>query len=98
MGGESRDGEAQADQDQLELFTRELAELGVDAEYDLGFGDPPEELPKLVEHHKPDVLVLGRRLARRMGDIVHGTSVARLRHRVKVPVMVVAAGEYVAAP
>jgi manganese transport protein len=93
MGGEARDGEAQADQERLELYTRELSELGVDAEYDLGFGDPPEELAKLVEHHKPDLIVLGSHGHRRMGDIVHGTSVERLRHRVRVPVMVIPAKE-----
>jgi manganese transport protein len=93
MGGEARDGEAKADQERLELYTRELAELGVDAEYDLGFGDPPEELAKLVEQHKPDLIVLGSHGHRRMGDIVHGTSVERLRHRVRVPVMVIPAKE-----
>jgi manganese transport protein len=93
MGGEARDGEAKADQERLELYSRELAELGVDAEYDLGFGDPPEELAKLVEQHKPDLIVLGSHGHRRMGDLVHGTSVERLRHRVRVPVMVIPAGE-----
>jgi manganese transport protein len=92
MGGESRDREAEADQERLKLYAAELTELGVDAEYDLGFGDPPEELAKLVEQHKPDLIVLGSHGHRRMGDIVHGTSVERLRHRVKVPVMVIPAG------
>ncbi len=93
MGGELRDREAQADQERLELYARELSELGVDAEYDLGFGDPPEELARLVEEHKPDLIVLGSHGHRRMGDIVHGTSVERLRHRVRVPVMVIPAKE-----
>jgi manganese transport protein len=92
MGGESRDREAEADQERLKLYAAELTELGVDAEYDLGFGDPPEELAKLVEQHKPDMIVLGSHGHRRMGDIVHGTSVERLRHKVKVPVMVIPAG------
>jgi len=46
-----------------------------------------------VEEHKPDLIVLGSHGHRRMGDIVHGTSVERLRHRVRVPVMVIPAGE-----
>jgi manganese transport protein len=92
MGGESRDREAEADQERLKLYAAELTELGVDAEYDLGFGDPPEELAKLVEQHKPDMIVLGSHGHRRLGDMVHGTSVERLRHRVKVPVMVIPAG------
>jgi manganese transport protein len=92
MGGESRDREAQADQERLELFAAELAQMGIEAEYDLGFGDPPEALAGLVEQHKPDIIVLGSHGHRRMGDIVHGTSVERLRHRIKVPVMVIPAG------
>jgi manganese transport protein len=92
MGGESRDREAEADQERLKLYAAELTELGVDAEYDLGFGDPPEELARLVEQHKPDMIVLGSHGHRRLGDMVHGTSVERLRHRVKVPVMVIPAG------
>jgi manganese transport protein len=92
MGGESRDREAQADQERLELYAGELRELGVDAEYDLGFGDPPEALAQLVEQHKPDLILLGSHGHRRLGDMVHGTSVERLRHRVKVPVMVIPSG------
>ncbi len=91
MGGDLRDQEAQADQERLKLYAAELTELGVDAEYDLGFGDPPEEIARLVELHKPDLIVLGSHGHRGMGDLVHGTSVERLRHRVRVPVMVIPA-------
>jgi manganese transport protein len=92
MGGDSRDREAEADQERLKLYAAELTELGVDVEYDLGFGDPPEELAKLVELHKPDLIVLGSHGHRGLGDMVHGTSVERLRHKVRVPVMVIPAG------
>jgi manganese transport protein len=92
MGGDSRDREAEADQERLKLYAAELTELGVDVEYDLGFGDPPEELAKLVEQHKPDLIVLGSHGHRGLGDMVHGTSVERLRHKVRVPVMVIPAG------
>jgi manganese transport protein len=93
MGGELRDQEALADQERLKLYAAELSELGVDSEYDLGFGDPPEQIARLVEQHKPDLIVLGSHGHRGMGDLVHGTSVERLRHRVKVPVMVIPAVE-----
>jgi len=91
MGGELRDREAQADQERLELYAVELTGMGVEAKYDLGFGDPADELAKLVEQHKPDLIVLGSHGHRGMGDIVHGTSVERLRHRVRIPVMVIPA-------
>jgi manganese transport protein len=91
MGGELRDSEAQADQERLELYAVELAGLGVEVKFDLGFGEPADELAKLVEQHKPDLIVLGSHGHRGMGDIVHGTSVERLRHQVRIPVMVIPA-------
>ena len=91
MGGESRDREALADQERLELYAGELTDLGVDSAHDLGFGDPAEELAQLVEKHQPDLIILGSHGHRAMGDLVHGTSVERLRHRVRIPVMVVPA-------
>jgi manganese transport protein len=92
MGGELRDSEARGDQERLELYAAELAELGVEATYDLGFGEPADELAQLVDEHQPDLILLGSHGHRVMGDIVHGTSVERLRHRVKIPVMVVPVG------
>jgi manganese transport protein len=89
MGDELQDNEARADQARLELYRNELAELGMEASYDLGFGDPVEALAALVGSHGPDLLVLGSHGHRRVGDFVHGTTVERLRHRIRVPVLVV---------
>ncbi|TAM54391.1 MAG: iron/manganese transporter [Acidobacteria bacterium] len=89
MGEEMHDSEARADQQRLELYRNELAELGVDATYDLGFGDPADQLIALIQSHKPDLAVLGSHGHRAVGDFVHGTTVERLRHHVRVPVLVV---------
>ena len=89
LGDEMQDKEARADQQRLELYRDELGELGVDASYDLGFGNPADELVALLQHHDPDVIVLGSHGHRTVGDFVHGTTVERLRHRVKIPVLVV---------
>lgn len=93
MGGELRDSEAREDQERLELYAKELVDLGLDAQYDLGFGDPADELALLVEQHQPDLIVLGSHGHRSMGDLVHGTSVERLRHRIGIPVLVIPAGD-----
>jgi manganese transport protein len=89
MGDEMQDNEARADQQRLDLYRTELGELGVDASYDLGFGDPVDQLVALVHTHGPDLVVLGGHGHRGVGDFVHGTTVERLRHRIKVPVLVV---------
>jgi manganese transport protein len=91
MGAEMHDSESRADQERLELYRNELGELGVEATYDLGFGDPVDALAALVETHAPDVVVLGSHGHKAVGDFVLGTTVERLRHRMRVPVLVVPA-------
>jgi len=92
LGGELEDNEARADQQRLELYRAELAELGVEAVYDLGFGEPAAQLGRLVESHGSELLVLGSHGHRGVADLVHGTTVERVRHLVRIPVLVVPAG------
>lgn len=89
MGGDVQDGEARADQARLEMYVDELAEHGVEADYDLGFGEPVGELARLAEEYGPDLVVLGSHGHGGLTDFVLGTTVERLRHRVRVPVLVV---------
>lgn len=89
MGAEHHGDEARRDQERLELYASELIEQGVSCRYDLGFGDPVDELVALVDRHDADLVVLGSHGHRAVADFVHGTSVERLRHRIDVPVLVV---------
>ncbi len=89
LGGELQDQEARTDQERLELYTSELTELGIETSYDLGFGEPVDQLVELVGRHDADLVVVGSHGHRRVGDFVHGTSIERLRHRIAVPVLVV---------
>jgi manganese transport protein len=89
LGAVLQDNEAREDQARLELYTSELEELGARASYDLGFGNPVEVLVSQVAEHKPDLLVLGAHGHQRVGDLVYGTTVDKLRHRIPVPVLVV---------
>jgi manganese transport protein len=92
LGDETRDGEARADQERLEMYASEMVELGVEATYDLGFGEPAAALALLVERHRPELVVVGSHGHRGVGDFVHGTTVERLRHRITAPVLVVPSG------
>ncbi len=89
FGSESLDAEAQSDQQRLETYVSELVELGVDSVFDLGFGDPVEQLTALIDQHHPDMVIAGSHGHKGVGDFVHGTTVDALRHRVRVPIMVV---------
>lgn len=89
MGSENQDQEARADQERLEMYCTELGELGVEADFDLGFGNAAVQLERLVKGTKPDLLVLGGHGHRTVADIWHGTTVESLRHRLTIPVLVV---------
>jgi len=88
LGGDLGDLESRADQSRLERYAAELGELGVDAEYDLGVGRPVEELARMVEGHKAELMVLGSHGHRGVGDLIHGTTVEALRHRLAIPILV----------
>jgi manganese transport protein len=89
LGDEMGDRESRSDQARLELYAAELGELGVAADYDLGFGRPVDELARLALQHRPDLLVMGSHGHRGLGDLLHGTTVEALRHRLDIPVLVV---------
>ncbi|MCB1057716.1 MAG: Nramp family divalent metal transporter [Acidobacteria bacterium] len=91
LGEEHLDRETESDQERLEAYAAEMEAQGVDAEYDLGFGAPVEELVGLLERHKADLVILGSHGHGTVGDFMHGTSVERLRHRIAIPLLVVPA-------
>ncbi|MFN3413145.1 MAG: universal stress protein, partial [Thermoanaerobaculum sp.] len=92
LGGEMDDREVRSDTERLELYRTELAEQGVEAVYELGFGEPAEQLARLAETHGAELMVVGSHGHAGMADLVHGTTVDHLRHRLKIPVLVVPAG------
>jgi manganese transport protein len=98
LGQEQQDKEARSDQQRGDLYCDELINLGVDAQCMLGFGDPVEELARLIEQHSPDLLIMGGHGHGLVGDWVHGTTVDRLRHRTRVPILVIPAAAASASP
>ena len=89
MGDELADHETHADEARLAAYAEQLRAVGIDATWDLGFGDPATALTELVGTHQPDLVVVGSHGHGAFGDLFLGTSIERLRHRVKVPVVVV---------
>jgi manganese transport protein len=92
LGGEMDDREVRSDTERLELYRAELAEQGVEAVYELGFGEPAVQLARLAETHGAELMVVGSHGHVGMADLVHGTTVNHLRHLLKIPVLVVPAG------
>lgn len=76
-----------------ELYLLEIADemraSDVPVEIALAFGDPAKELVDFAIEHKADMLVMGSHGHRLLGDLLWGQTVAPVRHRVDIPVLVV---------
>lgn len=55
----------------------------------LGYGSVPAEIVRMTRDEKLDLLVLGGHGHHRLADVVHGETIAAVRHNVTVPVLAV---------
>lgn len=89
MGSEIRDLETATDVQNLEKYVEHLRSLGFTAEPVIGYGPAKQALPKLVNEHGVDLLVMGAHGHKTFHDLVFGTTVGAVRHAVKIPVLIV---------
>jgi nucleotide-binding universal stress UspA family protein len=65
----------------------ELRAAGLVVDTRLAMGDPATELIKIAIDEKVDLIAMSTHGHRFLSDIVHGTTVDRVRHVVRVPVL-----------
>lgn len=83
--------EMQADRAYLEQIRDALASHGVPARTELAMGDPATEIIRVAEAHHVDLIAMSTHGHRFLADLLHGTTVDRVRHLVKVPVLLLRA-------
>jgi manganese transport protein len=88
-GTETMDHETQSDVDNLEQYVTSLKELGYKAEGKIGFGRAAKSIAQIVNDEKIDFLVMGSHGHKAIKDLIFGTTVNSVRHKVNVPVLVV---------
>jgi nucleotide-binding universal stress UspA family protein len=79
--------EMKNDRAYLEGLRNELAAPGRTVEVQLALGDPASELVKIANSGNIDLLAMTTHGHRYLSDLVHGTTVDRVRHLVNVPVL-----------
>ncbi len=89
LGGEAVDRESLDDLARLQRHAVELGKFDVDTETVLGYGSPVRALPEIVREHGIDLLVVGAHGHRGLADVVHGSTINELRHRLDIAVLVV---------
>lgn len=88
-GSEIADHESNADAAALTSYANQLKEQGYQVEIKIGFGNPKRIIPEIVNEFDADLLVMGAHGHKWMKDLVFGTTVDTVRHRVKIPVLIV---------
>jgi manganese transport protein len=89
FGKDAYDDEARDDLEHLDRHAEQLRAIGIEVEAVLGFGNIPKEIVRLATEKKFDLLMMGGHGHSGWKDILFGTSVSKVRHHLKIPVMVV---------
>ncbi len=66
-------------------------ETGLTVTTRLALGSPPNQILKLVEMESCDLIAFASHGHRLVGDIIHGSTIETVRHKARVPILVVPA-------
>ncbi len=89
MGSEIKDMETQSDLAHLQNYVDQIARQGYSVTYQLGYGSPKKAIPNIVNAYRADLLILGAHGHTTWKDMLLGTTIETVRHRVQAPVMIV---------
>lgn len=89
MGSDIKDFETGSDFENLKRYTDELQARGYQSDLIIGYGNPKRAIPECVNDFHADLLVMGAHGHHGFKDFIFGTTVNAVRHRVKVPVLIV---------
>ncbi|OYU80985.1 MAG: iron/manganese transporter [Flavobacterium sp. BFFFF1] len=88
-GGGIEDHETNIDKKLLEDYKIMLTEKGYHIETRLGFGKPDKVIPEIVNETPFDVLVMGTHGHTGFKDLLFGTTVNKVRHKINIPLFIV---------
>lgn len=88
-GSDISDHESHKDRLSLENYRDQLLARGYRVEAKVGYGNPRRRIPAMVADFNADLLVMGAHGHEFFKDLIFGTTVDTVRHRVKIPVLIV---------
>ena len=83
--------EMKADRAYLDTLQRDLAAEGFTVETRLALGDPATELVRAAEACSADLIAMSTHGHKGLADVLHGATADRVRHDVKIPVLLLRA-------
>ena len=83
--------EIRGDRQYLETLAADFASASIVTSTELAMGDPATELIRLARERDVDLIAMATHGHRLLNDLVRGTTVNRVRHEVKIPVLLLRA-------
>lgn len=87
-GANTDDHETREDFKEVQIYIDQLQALGYTAEALIGYGNPANAIAKIVNEKEAELLVIAAHGHRGLKDILLGSTLDSLRHKVKVPVLI----------
>ncbi len=88
-GQSALDHETQSDIDNLQKYCDNLEKLGYKAHPLVGYGDATKAITRIAKDNELQMLVMGAHGHTGVNDLIFGTTVDKVRHNVKIPVLIV---------
>ncbi len=88
-GDETEDLETEDDSQRLKKFVQEITKMGFLAETRVGYGNPKTLLPGFAKDFGADLLIMGAHGHGWFKDMLFGTTIEKVRHKVNIPVLIV---------
>ena len=83
------DHETLIDEKLLEQYKAMLTEKGYKVATQLGFGKPNKVIPEIINKGEFDILIMGTHGHTGFKDLIFGTTVDKLRHKIDIPLLIV---------
>ncbi len=81
--------EMRADRDYLETTAGQLRAGGLQVDTLLALGNPPNEIVKIAAASHCDLIALASHGHKLIGDLIHGSTIDKVRHNTHIPLLVV---------
>ena len=88
-GDQTADYETKKDAEQLNFLVNELSQKGFKARGILGYKERAKEIIRIVQEEEIDLLIIGAHKHEGIKDFIYGTTINKVRHKLKIPVLIV---------
>ncbi|HSD62174.1 MAG TPA: universal stress protein, partial [Ignavibacteriaceae bacterium] len=89
IGDMVADKRAMEMEDYLNDFARELKKENLKTHTIIGGGEPEQELARITKKEELELLIVGSHGHKMLKDIIYGSTVDELRHKVRIPVLAI---------